>query len=185
MEMLWLAEHISNGICAYVDPVSFAAAIASSTRQIGIGFAVAQMSLHQSDPLRRADGGHRQHQQGPAGGGPGPRHRLQHLRLPGLRIDPAESLRALVEAEDIMIKSWTTEKLRHGRQVLEYPAADAAAAALHQTPPHDHRACCGRGIECSAWRCAGRPFLDEHPVERRDETAQDLYRGHAARKRLR
>jgi alkanesulfonate monooxygenase SsuD/methylene tetrahydromethanopterin reductase-like flavin-dependent oxidoreductase (luciferase family) len=28
MEMLWLAEHHFDGICAYVDPVSFAAALA-------------------------------------------------------------------------------------------------------------------------------------------------------------
>ena len=29
MEMLWLAEHHFDGICAYVDPVTFAAALAS------------------------------------------------------------------------------------------------------------------------------------------------------------
>src|SRR3954465_15943996 len=52
MEMLWLAEHHFDGICAYVDPVSFAAALAASTQQIHIGFAVAQMSLHH--PIRLA-----------------------------------------------------------------------------------------------------------------------------------
>ena len=46
MDMLWLAEHHFDGICAYVDPVSFAAALAASTERIHIGFAVAQMSLH-------------------------------------------------------------------------------------------------------------------------------------------
>jgi hypothetical protein len=29
MEMLWLAEHHFDGICAYVDPVTFAAALAA------------------------------------------------------------------------------------------------------------------------------------------------------------
>ena len=53
MEMLWLAEHHFDGICAYVDPVTFAAALAASTRQIHIGFAVAQMSLHH--PIRMAE----------------------------------------------------------------------------------------------------------------------------------
>ena len=43
MDMLWLAEHHFDGICAYVDPVSFAAALATCTKQIDIGFAVAQM----------------------------------------------------------------------------------------------------------------------------------------------
>src|ERR687885_832925 len=53
MDMLWLAEHHFDGICAYVDPVSFAAALAASTKQIRIGFAVAQMSLHH--PIRMAE----------------------------------------------------------------------------------------------------------------------------------
>ena len=53
MEMLWLAEHHFDGICAYVDPVSFAAALAASTKRIRIGFAVAQMSLHH--PIRMAE----------------------------------------------------------------------------------------------------------------------------------
>src|SRR3546814_20265976 len=52
MEMLWLAEHHFDGICAYVDPVSFAAALAASTKQIHIGFAVDHLSLHH--PLRLA-----------------------------------------------------------------------------------------------------------------------------------
>ena len=53
MDMLWLAEHHFDGICAYVDPVASAAANATSTRQIRIGFAVAQMSLHH--PIRMAE----------------------------------------------------------------------------------------------------------------------------------
>jgi len=35
MQMLWLAEHHFDGICAYVDPVTFAAALAASTRTAG------------------------------------------------------------------------------------------------------------------------------------------------------
>ena len=34
MEMLWLAEHHFDGICAYVDPVTFAAALAASAPSI-------------------------------------------------------------------------------------------------------------------------------------------------------
>src|SRR3954467_11117920 len=53
MEMLWLAGHHFDGICAYVDPVTFAAALAASTKQMPIGIAVAQMSLHH--PIRLAE----------------------------------------------------------------------------------------------------------------------------------
>ncbi|MEJ1975808.1 MAG: LLM class flavin-dependent oxidoreductase [Acetobacteraceae bacterium] len=53
VEVLWLAEHHFDGNCAYVDPISFAAAVAASTQRIKIGFAVAQMSLHH--PIRIAE----------------------------------------------------------------------------------------------------------------------------------
>src|SRR5580692_5328145 len=52
-DVIWLAEHHFDGICAYVDPVSFAAALATATSRIKIGFAVAQVSLHH--PIRLAE----------------------------------------------------------------------------------------------------------------------------------
>src|SRR3954471_16651805 len=52
-DTIWLAEHHFDGICAYVDPVSFAAALATATTQARIGFAVAQMALHH--PTRLAE----------------------------------------------------------------------------------------------------------------------------------
>src|SRR5713101_5988305 len=42
-----------DGICAYVDPISFAAALATATRRSMIGFAVIQTSLHH--PIRLAE----------------------------------------------------------------------------------------------------------------------------------
>lgn len=53
MDTVWLSEHHFDGACAYVDPITFAAAIAASTQRIGIGFAVAQVSLHH--PVRLAE----------------------------------------------------------------------------------------------------------------------------------
>ena len=52
-DVIWLAEHHFDGICAYVDPVSFAASLAVATQRAKIGFAVAQMSLHH--PIRMAE----------------------------------------------------------------------------------------------------------------------------------
>ena len=53
VEVLWLAEHHFDGNCAYVDPVTFAAAVLSATKRIKVGFAVAQVSLHH--PMRLAE----------------------------------------------------------------------------------------------------------------------------------
>jgi alkanesulfonate monooxygenase SsuD/methylene tetrahydromethanopterin reductase-like flavin-dependent oxidoreductase (luciferase family) len=53
VDVIWLAEHHFDGICAYVDPVSFASALATFTRRSKIGFAVVQMALHH--PIRLAE----------------------------------------------------------------------------------------------------------------------------------
>src|SRR6516165_9630676 len=45
VDVIWLAEHHFDGICAYVDPISFAGALATSTRHSKIGFAVVQTAL--------------------------------------------------------------------------------------------------------------------------------------------
>ena len=52
VDVIWLAEHHFDGICAYVDPISFAGALATSTRHSKIGFAVVQTALHH--PIRLA-----------------------------------------------------------------------------------------------------------------------------------
>src|SRR5260370_13769282 len=53
IDVIWLAEHHFDGICAYVDPISFAAALATATQRSTIGFAVIQTSLHH--PFRLAE----------------------------------------------------------------------------------------------------------------------------------
>src|SRR4051794_25033823 len=53
VDVIWLAEHHFDGICAYVDPTAFAAALATATRRSMIGFAVIQTSLHH--PIRLAE----------------------------------------------------------------------------------------------------------------------------------
>lgn len=53
VDAIWLAEHHFDGNCAYVDPVSFAAALSTATRRVKIGFAVIQASLHH--PTRLAE----------------------------------------------------------------------------------------------------------------------------------
>src|SRR5436190_22106822 len=53
IDVVWLGEHHFDGICAYVDPISFAASLATAMRHSAIGFAVIQTSLHH--PIRLAE----------------------------------------------------------------------------------------------------------------------------------
>ena len=113
MEVLWLAEHHFDGNCAYVDPVSFAAALAVATKRIKLGFAVAQMSLHH--PIRMAEQmamiDHLSKGRLIVGLGRGTAHNIYDYR--GYGIAPEEAQERLLESEEIMIKSWTTENYEH------------------------------------------------------------------------
>jgi alkanesulfonate monooxygenase SsuD/methylene tetrahydromethanopterin reductase-like flavin-dependent oxidoreductase (luciferase family) len=53
VDVIWLAEHHFDGICAYADPIGFAGALAATTRRAKLGFAVLQMALHH--PIRLAE----------------------------------------------------------------------------------------------------------------------------------
>jgi len=158
MEMLWLAEHHFDGICAYVDPVTFAAALATGTRRIRIGFAVAQMSLHH--PIRLAEQmaliDNISQGRLVVGLGRGTAYNIYDYL--GYGIDPTEAQDRLIEAEEIMIKAWTTENYEHrGRfWTLRLPLLRPRP----YTKPHPYliRACSGEESMVAMAR-AGRPFL--------------------------
>ena len=113
VEVLWLAEHHFDGICAYVDPVSFAAAIAASTKRIKIGFAVAQMSLHH--PIRMAEQmaliDNISHGRLIVGLGRGTAYNIYDYQ--GYGIDPDEAQERLLESEEIMIGAWNGKIFVH------------------------------------------------------------------------
>src|SRR5947207_14312609 len=51
-DVIWLAEHHFDGICAYVDPIIFAGALATATRHANNVFGVVQTAVHH--PIRLA-----------------------------------------------------------------------------------------------------------------------------------
>jgi alkanesulfonate monooxygenase SsuD/methylene tetrahydromethanopterin reductase-like flavin-dependent oxidoreductase (luciferase family) len=175
MDMLWLAEHHFDGICAYVDPVSFAAALAASTRRIRIGFAVAQMSLHH--PIRMAEqmalidnisGGRLV-----VGLGRGTAYNIYDYQ--GYGIDPAEAYERLVEAEDIMIKAWTTENFEHKGKYWNLKLPLLRPRPFTKPHPFIVRACSGEEAMLGMAR-AGRPFLMNIQSNEVTQHRMDLYR---------
>jgi len=175
MQMLWLAEHHFDGICAYVDPVTFAAALAASTRQIHIGFAVAQMSLHH--PIRMAEQmaliDNISKGRLVVGLGRGTAYNIYDYQ--GYGIDPAEAYDRLVEAEDIMIKAWTTENYEHKGKYwnLRLPLL----RPRQYTKPHPYivRACSSEAAMLGMAK-AGRPFLMNVQSNEVTKHRMDLYR---------
>jgi alkanesulfonate monooxygenase SsuD/methylene tetrahydromethanopterin reductase-like flavin-dependent oxidoreductase (luciferase family) len=175
MEMLWLAEHHFDGICAYVDPVTFAAALAASTKQIQIGFAVAQMSLHH--PIRMAEQmsliDNISKGRLVVGLGRGTAYNIYDYQ--GYGIDPAEAYERLVEAEDLMIKAWTTENLEHKGKFWSLRLPLLRPRPYTKPHPFIIRACASEEAMLGMAR-AGRPFLMNIQTNEVTRLRMDLYR---------
>jgi len=113
VDVIWLAEHHFDGICAYVDPISFAGALATSTRHSKIGFAVVQTALHH--PIRLAEQlailDNITKGRLIVGLGRGSSYNIYDYQ--GFGIDHHEAQARLEEAEGIVLKAWTEEEFEH------------------------------------------------------------------------
>ena len=116
-DVIWLGEHHFDGSCVYVDPMTFGAAIAASTRRIQIGFAVAQMSLHH--PIRLAEQfsllDHLSKGRLIVGLGHGTAYNIYEYQ--GFGIDAAEARARFDESVEILLQAWTSDGPfeHHGR----------------------------------------------------------------------
>lgn len=113
MDAVFLAEHHFDGNCVYVDPPTFAAALAMVTSRIKIGFAVLQTSLYH--PLRMAE------QislidnlsKGRLIVGLGRGSLVNTHEYTGYQIDPASAQERFEEIEKILLQCWTSEGVVH------------------------------------------------------------------------
>jgi len=174
-DVIWLAEHHFDGICAYVDPVSFAAALATATQHAKIGFAVAQMALHH--PIRMAEQisliDHLSNGRLIVGLGRGTAYNIYDYQ--GFGIDHTEAQARFEEAEAIMFEAWKGAAFEyHGEFFnLKLPAF----RPIPYTKPHPYvirAAATEHGMLDIARR--GRPFMMN--VQSNETTAQrmELYR---------
>src|SRR5260370_10831841 len=113
VDVIWLAEHHFDGICAYADPISFAGALATSTRHSKIGFAVVQTALHH--PIRLAEQlailDNITKGRLVVGLGRGSSYNIYDYQ--GFGIDHHEAQARLDRAEEIMLKAWTEGGFEH------------------------------------------------------------------------
>ena len=113
MDAVFLVEHHFDGNCAYVDPTTFAAALAMATSRIKIGFAVLQTSLYH--PLRMAE------QislidnlsKGRLIVGLGRGSLVNTHEYTGYEIDPDSAQERFEEIEQILLQCWSNEKVVH------------------------------------------------------------------------
>src|SRR5215470_6735878 len=113
IDVIWLAEHHFDGICAYVDPITFAGALATTTRRSKIGFAVVQTALHH--PIRLAEQlavlDNVTKGRLLVGLGRGSSYNIYDYQ--GFGIDHHEAQERLEEAEEILLAAWTRDAFTH------------------------------------------------------------------------
>jgi alkanesulfonate monooxygenase SsuD/methylene tetrahydromethanopterin reductase-like flavin-dependent oxidoreductase (luciferase family) len=111
LDAIWLAEHHFAGEVIYSDSLVFAGAVAAKTKRILIGLGVIEMALHH--PVRAAVQtallDNLSHGRLVVGIGRGSNYNA--FEYSGFGTTVAEGRERLTEAEDLLVKAWTSEDL--------------------------------------------------------------------------
>jgi alkanesulfonate monooxygenase SsuD/methylene tetrahydromethanopterin reductase-like flavin-dependent oxidoreductase (luciferase family) len=157
VDVIWLAEHHFDGICAYADPISFGSALAARTRRARLGFAVLQMALH--DPIRAAEQiaviDNTSKGRLTVGLGRGSSYNIYDYT--GFGVDHHEAQARLDEAEEIIVRAWTEG---------EFAIVAGSGTWMYRwcvrapTPSHTHRLSAPSRVRprCSNWQGRGGRF---------------------------
>jgi alkanesulfonate monooxygenase SsuD/methylene tetrahydromethanopterin reductase-like flavin-dependent oxidoreductase (luciferase family) len=158
VDVIWLAEHHFDGICAYVDPITFAGTLASSTRHSKIGFAVVQTALHH--PIRLAEQlailDNITKGRLIVGLGRGSSYNIYDYQ--GFGIDHREAQARLEEGEEIIRKSWSGEPFEHRGRYWDLNVPMLRPRLYTKPHPPLIRAASGEASLVELAR-QGRPFL--------------------------
>jgi len=175
VDVIWLAEHHFDGICAYVDPVTFAAALATATRRAKLGFAVVQTSLHH--PIRLAEQlaliDHLSGGRLIVGLGRGTAYNIYDYQ--GYGIDHTEAQARFEEAEAIMIRAWTEDGFEHRGRFWQLRVPQLRPRPLTRPHPLVIRSSASEAsmVELARRR---RPFLMNVQSNAVTRQRMDLYR---------
>lgn len=157
-DTIWLAEHHFDGIVAYVDPVSFAAALAVATKQAKIGFAVAQMALHH--PIRLAEQialiDHLSKGRLIVGLGRGTAYNIYDYQ--GYGIDHTKAQAIFEEAEAVMFKAWKGEPMVHEGEHFKLRLPELRPGTYTKPHPYVIRAAASEHGMLEIAR-TGKPFM--------------------------
>jgi alkanesulfonate monooxygenase SsuD/methylene tetrahydromethanopterin reductase-like flavin-dependent oxidoreductase (luciferase family) len=150
-------------MCAYVDPIVFAATVAAKTNRVDIGFAVVQASLHH--PLRLAEQiallDHLTKGRLIAGLGRGSMY--NDYEYEAFEIAPEDSGPRHDEIEDILVKCFAGERVVHEGRFWNFEIPSLRPRPY--TAPHPRLLRAVGSEESTIKHCAsGRPFLFAGPA---------------------
>ena len=174
-DALWLAEHHFDGICAYVDPVAFAGAVAARTSRIKIGFAVAQLALHHPIRLAEQIAILDNLSNGRIIFGVGRGTAFNVYEFDGYGVEPEEAQARLLEAEQVMVGAWTRPNFEHQGRFWNLRLPVLRPSPVQRPHPPMIRACSGEQSTLEMAR-AGRPFLMNVQSNEVTSKRMELYR---------
>jgi alkanesulfonate monooxygenase SsuD/methylene tetrahydromethanopterin reductase-like flavin-dependent oxidoreductase (luciferase family) len=157
-DAIWIAEHHFAGEVVYGDALVFGAAVAVKTQRILIGLGVVEMALHNPVQLAIQTALLDNLSQGRlvVGTGRGSNYNAFEYIGFGTRVDVGQA--QLPEAEDLLVKAWTTEALDY--QGTYYQVTFPAVRPRPYQKPHPPLArACISDDSIQAMARLGRPVL--------------------------
>lgn len=157
-DAIWLAEHYFTGECVYGDPLVFAGAIAAQTSRIEIGFGILELPLH--NPVRVAIQTALLDNlcQGRLIVGTAKGSNYNAYEYIGFGSNPELGWQQLDEAEELLIKAWTTDNLEFKGQYYEVSVPSMRPRPYQKPHPRLARACLNAESIAEMARI-GRPVL--------------------------
>jgi alkanesulfonate monooxygenase SsuD/methylene tetrahydromethanopterin reductase-like flavin-dependent oxidoreductase (luciferase family) len=113
LDAIWIAEHHFTGETVYGDAVVFAAALAVKTQRLLLGLGVVEMALHNPVQLAIQTALLDNLSRGRLIVGTGRGSNYNAYEYIGFGTDILEGQKRLPEAEDLLVKAWTTKALEY------------------------------------------------------------------------
>ena len=140
-DAVWFSEHHFTGEVAYGDPMMFATAVAMQTKRVLLGFAVLEMGLHHPVRVAIQTALLDNLSKGRVLLGVARGSSFNAFEYRGFGTSAKEARDQIDEAEELLIKAWTTENVEHNGRFWQV-AFPAIRPRPYQKPhPPLFRAC--------------------------------------------
>ena len=140
-DAIWIAEHYFTGECVYGDPLVFASAVAVKTERVELGFGILELPLH--NPVRVAIQTALLDNlcQGRLIVGTAKGSNYNAYEYIGFGSNPDLGARQMEEAEELLVKAWTTDNLEFKGDFYQVSFPSVRPRPYQKPHPRLARAC--------------------------------------------
>lgn len=140
-DAIWISEHHFAGEAVYGDALVFGAAVAVKTQRVLLGLGVVEMALHNPVQLAIQTALLDNLSRGRLIVGTGRGSNYNAYEYVGFGTSVSEGLKRLPEAEDLLVKAWTTEALDYRGEYWQVRFPAVRPRPYQQPHPPLARAC--------------------------------------------